>query len=129
MSLVARHLEANGIPTLIIGSAIDIVEHARVPRYLHVDFPLGNPCGRPYDRAMQEEILGHALGWFTNASEKQWLARSPVEWSHDQSWRDDYSRVNDSNREELRQRGEARRRQQEQAKGSGAERSGMISEA
>lgn len=129
MSLVARHLEANGIPTLIIGSAIDIVEHARVPRYLHVDFPLGNPCGRPYDRAMQEEILGHALGWFTNASEKQWLARSPVEWSHDQSWRDDYSRVDDSNKEELRQRGEARRRQQEEAKRSGAERSGMISEA
>lgn len=128
MSLVARHLEANGIPTLIIGSAIDIVEHARVPRYLHVDFPLGNPCGRPYDRAMQEEILGHALGWFTNASEKQWLARSPVEWSHDQSWRDDYSRVDDSNKEELRQRGEARRRQQEEAKRSGAERSGMISE-
>ena len=129
MSLVARHLEANGIPTLIIGSAIDIVEHARVPRYLHVDFPLGNPCGRPYDRAMQKEILVHALGWFTNASEKQWLARSPVEWSHDQSWRDDYSRVDDSNREELRQRGEARRRQQEEAKRSGAERSGMISEA
>jgi hypothetical protein len=128
VSLVARHLEANGIPTLIIGSAIDIVEHARVPRYLHVDFPLGNPCGRPYDRAMQEEILGHALGWFTNASEKQWLARSPVEWSHDQSWRDDYSRVDDSNKEELRQRGEARRRQQEEAKRSGAERSGMISE-
>jgi D-proline reductase (dithiol) PrdB len=128
VSLVARHLEANGIPTLIIGSAIDIVEHARVPRYLHVDFPLGNPCGRPYDRAMQKEILGHALGWFTEASEKQWLARSPVEWSHDQSWRDDYSRVDDSNREALRQRGEARRRQQEQAKRSGAERSGMISE-
>ncbi|MGA1072536.1 MAG: hypothetical protein ACO3S3_07730 [Pseudohongiellaceae bacterium] len=128
MSLVASHLEANGIPTLIIGSAIDIVEHARVPRYLHVDFPLGNPCGRPYDRAMQKEILSQALDWVVTASEKQWLARSPVEWSHDQSWRDDYSRVDDSNREELRQRGEARRRQQEEAKRSGTERSSMISE-
>ncbi|MDA0805159.1 MAG: hypothetical protein O3B02_11595 [Proteobacteria bacterium] len=128
MSLVARHLEANGIPTLIIGSALDIVENARVPRYLHVDFPLGNPCGRPYDRAMQKEILGQALDWLVTASEKQWLARSPVEWSHDQSWRDDYSRVDDSNREALRQRGEARRRQQEEAKRSGTERSGMISE-
>lgn len=128
MSLVARHLEANGIPTLIIGSALDIVEHARVPRYLHVDFPLGNPCGRPYDRAMQKEILSQALDWLVTASEKQWLARSPVEWSHDQSWRDDYSRVDDSNREALRQRGEARRRQQEEAKRSGTERSGMISE-
>ena len=128
MSLVARHLEANGIPTLIIGSALDIVEHARVPRYLHVDFPLGNPCGRPYDRAMQKEILSQALDWLVTASEKQWLARSPVEWSHDQSWRDDYSRVDDSNREELLQRGEAWRRQQEEAKRSGTERSGMISE-
>jgi len=40
VSLIARHLEANGIPTLIIGSAIDVVEHCGVPRYLHSDFPL-----------------------------------------------------------------------------------------
>ena len=128
MSLVARQLEAKGIPTLIIGSAIDIVDHVRVPRYLHVDFPLGNPCGRPYDVVMQKQIIGQALSWIGAATDCLWLARSPVEWSDDQSWRDDYSRVDESNSEELKQRGEARRQQQEEAKRSGTARSGMISE-
>jgi D-proline reductase (dithiol) PrdB len=33
VSLVARHLETNGIPTVIVGSALDIVEHCGVPRF------------------------------------------------------------------------------------------------
>ena len=128
MSLVARQLEAKGIPTLIIGSAIDIVDHVRVPRYLHVDFPLGNPCGRPYDVVMQEKILGQALSWMDAATDSLWLARSSAEWGENKSWRDDYSRVDESNREELKQRGEARRQQPEEAKRSGNARSEMSSE-
>ena len=34
VSLVARHLEANGISTVVMGCAKDIVEHAAVPRFL-----------------------------------------------------------------------------------------------
>ena len=37
MSLVARILEEAGIPTVILGSAIDIVEHCGVPRFLFTD--------------------------------------------------------------------------------------------
>ena len=47
MSLIARHLEAHGIPTVIMGCARDIVEQAGVPRYLWSDFPLGNSAGKP----------------------------------------------------------------------------------
>ena len=53
-SLVARHLEANGIPTVVMGCAKDIVEHAAVPRFLFSDFPLGNSAGRPHDVASQD---------------------------------------------------------------------------
>ena len=60
MSLVARHLEANDIPTIILGSAKDIVEHCGVPRFLFTDFPLGNPCGKPWDVEMQRRIVGLA---------------------------------------------------------------------
>ena len=42
IALVARHLEANGISTVVMGCAKDIVEHAAVPRFLFSDFPLGN---------------------------------------------------------------------------------------
>ncbi len=47
VSLIARHLEANGISTLVMGCAKDIVEHCGVPRFLFSDFPLGNSAGRP----------------------------------------------------------------------------------
>ncbi|MFX8743372.1 hypothetical protein ABTM45_19450, partial [Acinetobacter baumannii] len=53
VSLVARHLEANGIPTVVMGCAKDIVEHAAVPRFLFSDFPLGNSAGKPHDEASQ----------------------------------------------------------------------------
>ena len=49
VGLVARHLEANGLPTVIMGAAKDIVEHCGVPRFLFSDFPLGNSAGKPFD--------------------------------------------------------------------------------
>ena len=57
MSLVARHLEANGIPTVMFGTAKDIVEHCGVPRFVFVDFPLGNSCGRSFDADHQHEVI------------------------------------------------------------------------
>ena len=60
-SLVARHLEANGIPTVVMGCAKDIVEHAAVPRFLFSDFPLGNSAGKPHDAASQAFTLELAL--------------------------------------------------------------------
>ena len=129
VSLVARHLESNGIPALIIGSALDIVESSNVPRYLHVDFPLGNPCGKPNDKPMQAAILQQALAWLGDASPHTWLARAPQRWSDDQRWRANYSKVDDSNREALRLRGEERRQQQKADKAKGETRASMIAES
>ena len=61
MSLVARHLEENGIPTVIIGGARDITEHCGVPRFVFTDCPLGSPCGEPFNADMQRNIVGMAL--------------------------------------------------------------------
>ena len=61
VSLVGRHLEANGIPTVVIGSARDIVEQCGVARFLFTDFPLGNACGRPWDVDMQRAIVSMAF--------------------------------------------------------------------
>lgn len=132
MSLVARHLEANGITTVIIGSAIDIVEHCGVPRYLHSDFPLGNPCGKPYDRPMQESIVSQALGLAESAKAANTTLRTAFTWSknkdQDEEWKHAYSRVDDTNRERLRLLGEQRRQQQQQSKTSGKARAPMISQ-
>jgi D-proline reductase (dithiol) PrdB len=127
VSLLARHLECHGIITLIIGSGIDVVQHCAVPRYLHSDFPLGNPCGVPYDKEMQFEIMHQGLSLIETAKKPQTTERTPFCWKHD-LWRDDYLRVDTSNIEELRQRGERRRQQQAADKAAEKLRAAMISD-
>jgi hypothetical protein len=123
VSLVARHLEANGIPTVIVGSARDIVEHCGVPRFLFTDFPLGNPCGRPWDVEMQRRIVGQALDLLESAVAARTTVQSPFTWSEDPSWRGRYARIDPSQAENLRKAGEARRAIQAQLKAEGRARS------
>ena len=109
MSLVSRHLEANGIPTVVIGSARDIVEECGVARFVFNDFPLGNPFGKPYDTAMQQATVGYALDVLETARLPRTTVQTPFRWSEDESWREVYARVDARNREALRKEGEARR--------------------
>jgi len=125
VSLLARHLESNGIITLIIGSAIDVVEHCGAPRYLHNDFPLGNPCGVPYDEAMQLEIMKQGLALIEKAEQARTTQRTSYRWKDD-TWREDYAAIDDSNREALRLRGEQRREKQIDDKAAGKSRAAMI---
>ncbi len=90
MSLVARHLEANGIPTVIMGCAKDIVEHAGVPRFLFSDLPLGNSAGRPFDTEAQALTLELALRVLETAPAARTTVQSPLRWSDDASWKLDF---------------------------------------
>tara|TARA_B100001057_G_scaffold217961_1_gene218110 strand:- start:4635 stop:5018 length:384 start_codon:yes stop_codon:yes gene_type:complete len=112
VSLVARHLEQNAIPTIVIGSALDIIQNVGVPRYLHTDFPLGNPLGAPYDRTVQRKHVEMALKLLEQANQPKTIRRSPFSWQGDPGWRDDYSRVTENNRAEVAAAGEARRAKQ-----------------
>ena len=115
MSLAARHLEANGIPTVIIGSARDIVEYCGVPRFLFTDFPLGNPAGPPYERALQHRIMGLALDLLESATAPRTTIEANIPWTGDPDWRPRYGRVDPVEIERLGAAGEARRRQQAEA--------------
>ena len=87
MGLVARHLEEHGIPTVVFGCAKDIVEHCGVPRFVWSDFPLGNPCGRPYDLAMQRAIVAAGLDLLATAPGPRVTLTTPYEWSTDHAWK------------------------------------------
>ena len=115
MSLVARHLEENGLSTVIIGSARDIVEECGVPRFLFSDFPLGNPCGKPWDVPMQRAIMDMALDLLEFSWAPRTTVQTPFCWDNDQ-WRDNYMRVDDGNRDTLAQEGESRRQFQSDLK-------------
>jgi D-proline reductase (dithiol) PrdB len=117
LSLVARHLEANGIPTVIIGSALDVVEHCGVPRFYFTDFPLGNPCGHPWRRDMQREIVRQALALFETSQAPRTTVKAPFAWNEEGAvWRVRYGRVDPTNRERLLKLGDQRRLRQANAK-------------
>jgi D-proline reductase (dithiol) PrdB len=87
VSLVARYLEANGIPTVMIANARDIVEHCGVARLVFVDFPLGNPCGEPFALDEQREIFEMALGLLESATEPRTTIQAPFTWSRGDRWK------------------------------------------
>ena len=116
-------LEENGIPTVVIGSARDIVEECGVPRFLFSDFPLGNPCGKPEDSMMQRDMIGYAFDLLETARMPRTTVQSPFVWDEDTSWKARYARVDAEAAERLRKAGDARRETQEKAKRSGRSRS------
>ncbi len=104
MSLVARHLEANGIPTVVMGCAKDIVERAGVPRFLFSDFPLGNSAGRPNDLASQTLTLNFALQLLNNATGPRTTMQSPLRWAEDAVWKEDFYNLDKLPAEEVARR-------------------------
>ncbi|MEO7254791.1 MAG: glycine/sarcosine/betaine reductase selenoprotein B family protein [Casimicrobium sp.] len=93
VSLAARALEENGIATVIMGCAKDIVEHVGVPRLLFSDFPLGNAAGLPNDKASQAFTLELALRLLEDSTVPRTTVQSPQVWNGRHDWKLDYSNV------------------------------------
>ena len=109
VSLIARHLEEHGIATVIMGCAIDIVEHCGVPRFVFSDFPLGNSAGKPNDVASQRQTLAMALDLFEQARAPRTTVRSPQQWhegaaGEHAAWKRDFTNIEMMNDEEIRRR-------------------------
>jgi len=116
VSLAARHLEANGIPTVVMGCAKDIVEFVGVPRLLFSDFPLGNPAGRPKDPQSQAFTLDLALRVLESAPGPRTTVQSPLRWNEDPAWKLDFSNIARLSPEEIARRRPEFDRQKEIAK-------------
>ncbi len=124
VTLNARHLEANGIATVVMGCAKDIVEHAGAPRFLFSDFPLGNSAGKPFDPQSQKFTLELALRLLESAPGPRTTLQSPLRWSADPSWKLDYDNIERMTPDEIARRRrefdaqkEAARKQREDAAG------------
>jgi len=104
MSLAARHLEANGVATVVMGCAKDIVEYCGVPRFLFSDFPLGNSAGRPNDPDSQAFTLELALRLLEAAPAPRTTVQSPLRWSMDSAGKLDYSNIERLSAEEIARR-------------------------
>ncbi len=104
VSLAARMLEENGISTVVMGCAKDIVEYVGVPRFLFSDFPLGNAAGRPKDPFSQAFNLDLALSIIEAAPAPRSTVQSPLTWSASSEWKLDYCNIEHLTPQEIKRR-------------------------
>jgi hypothetical protein len=59
--VLARWIEAAGIPTVVVTMMPAVAEERRAPRIVGVEFPFGHPFGMPGDKTMQRRVLELAV--------------------------------------------------------------------
>jgi hypothetical protein len=87
VSLIARFLEAQGIPTLCLASALDIIDAGKPPRVAFLDYPLGHSAGRPFEPENQRMVLRDALEAFEAIREPGSVVRLRYRWSDSDDWK------------------------------------------
>ena len=80
MPVLARWIEAAGIPTVVVTMMPAVAEERRAPRIVGVEFPFGHAFGMPHDRAMQRGVLELALRVLAGAAAFGTRVDCDVEW-------------------------------------------------
>lgn len=85
-AVIARALEARGLPTLSMNVLWESGQEMKPPRACFLDFPLGCPAGKPGEAAQQRDILRAALNLAPEFDPHRWeMKRLPFQWSPDGS--------------------------------------------
>lgn len=61
MGVLARVFEEAGIATVGLSLVRRQAENVKAPRFLHCEFPLGRPLGKPQDAAFQTDVMRRAF--------------------------------------------------------------------
>ena len=88
MGLICRELEARGIPTVSLSSALSITEEVFPPRAVFTDYPLGRTAGRPNDPDSQDAIVGAAIEHLSSAESAGEVRWVDLHWAEDDDWKD-----------------------------------------
>jgi len=78
--VLARWIEAAGIPTVIVTMMPSVAEERLSPRIVGVEFPFGHAFGMPHDRGMQRRTLELALRVLAGATRFGTRVDLDVEW-------------------------------------------------
>ena len=83
MGLVARVVEAAGIPTVTLNMIWTYQNLVGMPRVAAIEHPFGRPYGDVGDADTQTAVLRAALGVFTSAREPGHVEHLPFVWHED----------------------------------------------
>lgn len=73
-------VEEAGIPTVVVSTGRDLSAQVRPPRTVFVNFPMGNPFGKPFDKELQRKILLDALRALESLKVGGEIIDLPYEW-------------------------------------------------
>ena len=83
MGLVARVIEAAGIPTVTLNMIWVYQRLIGMPRVAAIEHPFGRPYGEVGDRETQRQVILAALGMFQSATQPGTVEHLPFVWHED----------------------------------------------
>lgn len=78
--LLQYEIEKSGISTISVIHLKSLIEKIRVPRALHLRFPLGRSFGRAFEVELQKDILLDAIKYLTEINEPETMIKLPYKW-------------------------------------------------
>jgi hypothetical protein len=84
-------LEDRGIPTLLAGTALDIMRRVTPPRAVFVDHPVGRTFGPPHDRRRNQTVLARILAELPKFTGPNEIRDPGFRWARDgnRAWEDE----------------------------------------
>ena len=80
MPVLARRIEAAGVPTVVVTMMPETASTLLTPRVVGVEFPFGHPFGLPGDTALQRRVLETAVVVLAGAAEPFTRVDLDVAW-------------------------------------------------
>lgn len=80
MGLIARAIEAVGIPTVSISITKDLTVAVGVPRAVFIKWPLGHPLGEPNHALQQRTLIFDALRLLLDAQTPGVIVEPGYRW-------------------------------------------------
>jgi D-proline reductase (dithiol) PrdB len=80
VGLIQNAIEQAGISTISISHLIDLTKKVRVPRAMHLRFPLGRSFGKAGETEFQRQILLDAIHYLGEITESETIVRLPYKW-------------------------------------------------
>lgn len=95
-SMIARRLEAHGVPTIMLTVLREMAEAFKPARPVFLDYPLGATAGRPDDPDNQRDILRATLEAGQAMQGAEWRIHDlPFQWAPDgnRDWEDEIREI------------------------------------
>ena len=81
---MARAIEQEGIPTVIVMMYKEMAEKVRPPRVAHVRFPFGRPLGEPNNPDQHRVVIEDALRILETATDPGTVVSLPYRWRREE---------------------------------------------